>query len=137
MFGFQVSHGIPLASSILDFGSCSPHSLPIHVVWMNSWKHSSAGSVGDPSGTSLHRCCSVCWAAQSLAVAVGPCITSAQCVLWALMRAVLIACHKKLGVGRVKLVLLSNKRQIGINFMDLSLLAGNLWSYLFECQILD
>lgn len=46
----------------------------------------------------------------------------------------MIACQKKLGIGRVKLVLLNYKRQIGINLMDLILVAENFWSYLFECQ---
>lgn len=85
---------------------------------------------------SLHSCCRMCLAAQSLAVALGPCISSAhvRSALGSNKTSPVIACHKKLGLGGVKLDLLSNKRQIGINLMDLSLVAENLWSYLFECQ---
>lgn len=136
MFGFQVSHGSLLTSNILDFGSCSPNFLPAHVVWTNSWKHSCTGNVGgDPSGISLCIAAAGCaglpshWLWLWVHASHLP-----MCALGSNKTSPEIACHKKLGLGEVKLDLLSNKRQIGINRMDLSLVAENLWSYLFECQ---
>lgn len=79
MFGFQVSHGSLLTCNILDFGSCSPNFLPTHVVWMNSWKLLLWECRRRPFWLlSLHSCCRMCLAAQSLAVALGPCISSAH-----------------------------------------------------------